>query len=387
MIHSNKIAPEYDAIIVGARVAGAATAMLMARSGMKVLVVDRQQYGSDTLSTHALMRGAVGQLSRWGVLNEIINSGTPAIHQTVFHYKGVPVSLDIKPEYGVDALYAPRRTVLDRTLVNEAIRSGTTVLHNTSFLKIDRDSGNKIIGATIRVGIDQPIFVRAPLIIGADGRNSRVAQQVNAVAYAKGKYKTANIYGYFNGIPDHGYRWYYDKGIAAGIIPTNDGQSCVFASCTPERFRKDMKLGASALFHTILTEASKDLGNEISNARLCGSLHGFPGLAGFLRQSAGNGWALVGDAGYFKDPATAHGITDALRDAELLARAAKYNPNIGKSSYQTERDALSHELFKVTDKVASLKWEIPELQMLHRDLNTCMKVENQAMFGDYGMAA
>ena len=383
----NKISPNYDAIIVGARVAGAATAMLMARSGMKVLVVDRQQYGSDTLSTHALMRGAVVQLSRWGVLGEIIKSGAPAIHQTKFHYKGAPVTLDIKPEYGVDALYAPRRTILDRALVKEAIRSGATVQHNTSFLKIERDTANRIIGAIIRIGTNQPQFIRTPLIIGADGRNSRVAQEVNAPVQVNGKYKTANIYGYFNGISNSGYRWYYDSGIAAGVIPTNDGQSCVFAACTPERFRKDIKSGASALFSTILKEASMELGNEISNACLSESLHGFPGQSGFLRKSAGKGWALVGDAGYFKDPATAHGITDAFRDAELLAKAAIYSPNMANSSYQQERDALSYDLFQTTDRIASFKWGIPDLQLLHRDLNAVMKTENQAMFGEWAIAA
>ena len=104
----------YDAVIIGARCAGATTALLLARSGAKVLVVDRQAYGSDTMSTHALMRGAVVQLKRWGLIPSVTAAGTPAIRSTTFHYGDEAIRIDIKPDHGVDCLFAPRRTVLDR---------------------------------------------------------------------------------------------------------------------------------------------------------------------------------------------------------------------------------------------------------------------------------
>ena len=115
--------PRYDAVIAGARCAGAATALLLARSGAKVLMVDRQAYGSDTLSTHALMRGAVLQLTRWGLIPDITAAGTPAIRSTTFHYGSEATRVAIKPEHGVECLFAPRRTVLDRLLV-DAVRVG-----------------------------------------------------------------------------------------------------------------------------------------------------------------------------------------------------------------------------------------------------------------------
>src|SRR5215211_8358862 len=110
----------YDAVVVGARAAGAATAMLVARAGLRVLVVDRSRYGADTLSTHALMRGGVVQLHRWGLLDRIIEAGTPAVRRTTFRYGGDEVAVQIKPSHGVDALYAPRRTILDPVLVDAA---------------------------------------------------------------------------------------------------------------------------------------------------------------------------------------------------------------------------------------------------------------------------
>src|SRR5215831_12691096 len=121
--------PRYDAVIIGARCAGAATALLLARSGAKVLVVDRQAYGSDTMSTHALMRGAVLQLNRWGLIPEIAAAGTPAIRSTTFHYGGEAFRVALKPDHGVECLFAPRRTVLDRLLVDAAREAGAEVRH------------------------------------------------------------------------------------------------------------------------------------------------------------------------------------------------------------------------------------------------------------------
>src|SRR5262245_25194134 len=128
----NNIQPRYDAIIVGARVAGAATAMLLARAGMRVLVVERSAPGSDTLSTHALMRAGVMQLHRWGVLDRVVKAGTPPIRKTTFHYGSEVFSVAIKERDGVDALYAPRRTVLDAALAGAAREAGADVVHRAT---------------------------------------------------------------------------------------------------------------------------------------------------------------------------------------------------------------------------------------------------------------
>ncbi len=135
-IHTTSIRRRhYDAVIIGARVAGASTAMLLARRGLRVLAVDRSAYGSDTLSSHALMRGAITQLHRWGVLPSVVAAGTPALRWTVFQYGPITVPVEIPDHRGVDALYAPRRTVLDRLLIDAARESGAEIHHGMTLIK------------------------------------------------------------------------------------------------------------------------------------------------------------------------------------------------------------------------------------------------------------
>ena len=117
----------YDVVVVGGRVAGAATALLLAHAGARVALVDRSRAGTDTVSTHALMRAGVLQLSRWGLLDRVVAAGTPAIRSTSFHYaNGSTVQVAIRPSARVDALYAPRRYLLDWLLVDAGRWPGST---------------------------------------------------------------------------------------------------------------------------------------------------------------------------------------------------------------------------------------------------------------------
>jgi flavin-dependent dehydrogenase len=370
----------YDAIVVGARCAGSATAMLLARAGLKVLVIDRQAYGSDTLSTHALMRGAAMQLARWGLTDQILESGAPAVRRTSFHYGDERIDIDIKPGHGVNALFAPRRTVLDKILVDAARIAGATVQHG-AFFEGPLFSSGRVVGAVVRDAGGVVRDLRASILIGADGRHSMVAESVGAQKYRKSEHCSAAIYGYFGGLNDEGFRWYYRPGVSVGAIPTNDDASCVFASVPTSRFRGELRQGAEPMFDRILMEAAPDFAAEISRATHRGRLRGFPGEHGYFRQSFGPGWALVGDAAYFKDPATAHGITDALRDAELLARAVCEGSERALAHYQEERDVLSADLFRATDEIASFSWDLDRLKVQHQLLNTAMKREVAALSG------
>jgi flavin-dependent dehydrogenase len=138
-----EIKPSYDVVVVGARCAGAATAMLLAQAGLRVLAVDRPAYGSDTLSTHALMRPAVMQLARWDLLESVIRSGSPVIASSTFHYGEQQVPVAIRAEPGIPGLIAPRRTVLDRLLADAARGAGATVVHDTTVreLALTRKAG------------------------------------------------------------------------------------------------------------------------------------------------------------------------------------------------------------------------------------------------------
>jgi flavin-dependent dehydrogenase len=378
-MHDQPQRSRYDVIIIGARCAGAATAMLLAREGLRVLAVDQGRYGSDTRSTHALMRGAVMQLHRWGLLSAVRASGTPAIVSTTFHYGDEAVALPIQARDGVDALYAPRRTTFDRVLVDAARASGAEICHRVRLQRLLRDADGRVTGAVVEDASGRHHQLSAQLIVGADGVNSTVARQVGAKEYISGKHATAVAYGYFAGIANEGSHWYFRPGVGAGVLPTNDGWSCVFVAVGPERFRASIAPDVRRGFHAALTEAAPQL--DFTRRPLQQRLRSFIGRRGFFRQCSGPGWALVGDAGYFKDPITAHGMTDALRDAELLTEAivapggAKPQREQALAHYQATRDELSLRLFDLSDSIASFNWSLDGLKEQHLALSREMKRE------------
>ncbi|HVS12683.1 MAG TPA: NAD(P)/FAD-dependent oxidoreductase [Thermoanaerobaculia bacterium] len=373
------IEPRYDAVVVGARCAGAATARLLARQGLRVLAVERGRYGSDTLSTHALMRGAVLQLHRWGVLERVRAAGTPTVRTTAFHYRDDVVTVPIKARDGIDGLYAPRRSVLDALLVDAAVGSGVTVVHETRVRDLIRSADGRVRGVVVQRPGDEPTEVRAGIVIGADGRTSTVAQRVGAATLRQGSHASGVIYAYFRGLPREGYQFLYGPSVSAGTVESNDGQVCVFAAMSGERFLERERFDLERGFERVLRETSPALADEVAAASRASVLRGFPGEPGYFRQSWGPGWALVGDAGYFKDPITAHGITDALRDAELLARAVGAGTEAALVQYQRQRDELSLDLFAATDAIASYAWSMEEVQALHLRMSEAMGPEMEVI--------
>jgi flavin-dependent dehydrogenase len=139
-----------------------------------------------------------------------------------------------------------------------------------------------------------------------------------------------------------------------------------------------MRRGADEGYRTVLKECDADLAAVVAGSTAVDRYRGFGGEIGFFRQSHGPGWALVGDAGYFKDPLTAHGITDALIDAELLTHAVAAGTEAAFAGYQSARDDLAIRHFEVTDAVASFEWDLPGVQRLHRALSDEMKRESLA---------
>jgi menaquinone-9 beta-reductase len=372
---------DFDVVIVGARCAGAATALLLAKQGVRVLAIDRGHYGSDTVSTHALMRAGVVQLSRWGVLAGIRAAGTPVIRTTSFHYGDEVVAVPIKPQHDIDGLYAPRRTVIDRVLVDAAQNAGATFAFETQLVDLVRADNGRVTGVRVKDAHDRERRVSADLVIGADGVHSTVARLVDAARYRTGRHATGVVFSYWAGPAFDGYHWYYNPGVSAGAIPTNDGLTCIFASVPQSRFHDTMRHGAEAGYRQVLKECASDLASVVDQSERVEKYRGFSGEVGFFRQSFGPGWALVGDAGYFKDPLTAHGITDALIDAELLAQAVGAGTEATFAGYQSARDTLAAGHFEVTDAVASFEWDLPQAQQLHRALSDEMKKESLAVAG------
>ena len=369
----------YDVVVVGARAGGAATAMLLARRGLRVLAVDRGAYGTDTLSTHALMRAGVLQLARWGLLQRIEAEGTPRVRRTVFHYGDEIIDIPIKPRDGVPGLFAPRRTVLDRVLVDAAVEAGADVRHRVRLADLLRGAGRRVEGVVLRDADGGEKTVRAAIVIGADGLRSTVASLVGAPVTRQGRHAAASIYGYWSGLDVDGYHWHWGPATAAGAIPTNGGEVLVFAGVSAQRFADEVRADVPRGYRRILAETAPELAERLGGARLAGSLHGFPGHPGYLRRPWGQGWALVGDSAYFKDPITAHGISDALRDAELLATAVAEGTDAALAGYEAARDELSTTLFDVTDRIASVAWDTAELKALHQRLSDEMKREVAAL--------
>lgn len=366
----------YDALVIGARCAGAATAMLMARRGMRVLAVDRSAYGSDTLSTHALMRGGVLQLHRWGLLPRLAALDTPAVRNTVFHYGEEVVDIEIRPADGVDALYAPRRTVLDPLLVDAAWGAGAEIRHGYSLIELVRRPDGRVAGAALADPEGRRVEIAADLVVGADGIASTVARQAGAPVTREARHTTAAIYGYWSGLGwRNAYHWLFRQGASAGAIATNGGAHCVFVAVPPARLRDTLRQDLAAGFRQVLAEVSPALAEAVAGARQESRLLAFAERRGFLRRPFGSGWALVGDAGYFKDPLTAHGITDAFRDAELLAAAAAEGTEEAFAAYERTRDALSLPLFEATEEIASFEWDIETVKRHHLALNKAMRPE------------
>ena len=299
--------------------------------------------------------------------------GRPAIRSTTFHYGGEAVKVDIKPEHGVDSLLAPRRTVLDPLLVDAARQAGAVVRHGVALSELQFASSGRIIGVSLRDGSGASMTVGSDIVIGADGRQSTVAQLVNAQVG--------------RGLQCLGHRiWLlcrskwrrsalaFRKKRRGRSDPTNSGH-CIFAAVPASQFVSTFRGDAMGGFLQVLASNSPELRANVEGAALICRLRSFGGAKSDLRNCHGAGWALVGDAGYFKDPLTAHGITDALRDAQLLSRGIVEGGARGLEAYQRERDALSLPLMRTTDAIASFSWDFDEVKQLHADLSAAMKTE------------
>jgi flavin-dependent dehydrogenase len=365
---------DYDAVVVGARVAGAATAMLLGRAGWRVLLVDRAPIGGDTVSTHALLRGGVLQLHRWGLLDAVRASGTPALRHARFHYGDETVALDIRAGDGVDALFAPRRTVLDPLLVRAARDAGVDVVTGVTVEGLVRDRDRRVVGLRAHDADGGRATAYGDTIIGADGASSRVARLVGARASFVDPTASALVYGYWAGLPADGYDWYFRPGAAAGVVPTNDGLANVFVGLPPARLAAARRTVDLAAIHAaVLRDVAPQLARTLETRRREQRLHLYAGRAAHLRTAHGPGWALVGDAGCFADPVTAHGMTDAMRDAELLARSLVTTGSA--ASYEATRDLLVRPMLELSSAIASFDWDLAELRSLHRGFKAATEDE------------
>jgi flavin-dependent dehydrogenase len=372
----------YDAVVVGARAAGAATAMLLARRGQRVLLVDRDRYGTDTLSTHALMRGGVYLLSHWGLLDAIVAAGTPPVQKTRFDYGSDSATVVIKASPGVAALYAPRRTVLDRILVDAAAAAGAQARFGVSVDGLLRDSSGRVIGVHGRDRAGAAVTARAKLTVGADGVRSTVAREAGAATLRVGTGASAIFYGYWSQLAVEGYEWFYRPGASGGFIPTNGDEVCVFAGALAETLT-GVRGDLGGTYRRLLQAATDGAGGRLTSATPPRRLRTWVGRPSFIRQAHGPGWALVGDAGSFLDPLSTHGITDALRDAETLTRSLAEAGDVGGAlrQFAEDRQRVVEPMFDIVDRIAGYRWGITELRQHLLEHSAVMATELELITG------
>ena len=374
----------WDAVIVGARVSGASTALLLARAGLRVLVVDRARRGSDTLSTHALMRGGVLLLRRWDLLDRVVASGAPPVRRVTFHYGAESMPISLKPYGGVDALYAPRRTVLDSLLVDAAESAGAEFRFGLALTDL-LTHGGRVVGVALRDRGGGTWSERADLVVGADGRNSLVAARVAATTITAGTHEAAYAYGYWPAEGLNGYHWHYGDGLSAGVIPTNGGHACIFVAGPPGVLARATRHHRPAAAQQALLGRLDGRLADLVAAPPEGPVRIFRGLPARLRSAYGPGWALVGDAGWWKDPLSTHGITDALRDAESLAAAVVSGAasaratEVALAGFQSQRDRVALAMDPIVDRLASHEWDLTEVRRLLLALSSAMADEVDAL--------
>ncbi|HZD22143.1 MAG TPA: NAD(P)/FAD-dependent oxidoreductase, partial [Acidimicrobiia bacterium] len=372
----------YDIVVVGARVAGAATAMLLARCGYRVLIVDRGDVGSDTVSTHTILRLGMLQLQRWGLGDRLAATDTPPIRKVQLGFGEKLVHIDLSEDFGVDALYAPRRTVLDPILVQAALEEGVHLWSQTRMVDLLWDD-EAVTGIVVKTD-GRTHEIRARYVIGADGMWSRTADRARAKAYRSFPAANATYYAYYEGIETDSLYFQFTEGVTAGMIPTNDAQTCVYVGWPADRI-DEYRNDSEKAFLRQATAGHPLIGEAITQGRRVSRFRGTPGIAGFLRQPFGPGWALVGDAGYTKDNISAHGISDALRDAELCARAidqSLLDPNTERDHmcrYRGRRDRLSLSLLEQSSRLGSYEWDTSEASELMRGISAAVKKECEAI--------
>ncbi len=315
----------YDSIIVGARVAGAPTAMLLARAGHRVLLVDKASFPSDTMSTHFIQGPGVAALKRWGLLDRLVATGCPPITGGLLDLGGFTVPPPPPGAGDVEVSYCPRRTVLDKILVDAAVEAGAELREGFSVQDILFDDDpttpgqRRVTGIRGRTRDGSMVVEEARIVIGADGKHSRVAHAVGAPEYEVTPSLTCGYYSYWSGVEPKPAGLFVRDHRCVLAFPTNDDLVCVAAIWPHAEFHAFRAAIEDGFMQTL--ELAPTVAGAVRGGTRVERWMGMSEAPNYFRRPYGPGWALAGDAGYLKDPIMGSGITDAFRDAEFLAGA------------------------------------------------------------------
>jgi 2-polyprenyl-6-methoxyphenol hydroxylase-like FAD-dependent oxidoreductase len=300
-----------DVVVVGGRCAGAPTAMLLARAGLCVRLVERSARLGDVVSGHLIKPAGVARLRRWELLDAVLGTGCPRLDDRVLWLGGQPRHQPA-PAPGTGPI-APRRTVLDPILLAAAAHAGAHVEMGVSVHGLIRQGG-RVTGVMTSAGER-----RARLVIGADGRNSRIARLAGAATYHDHPPVTFAYYTYWRGCPTAGVHAWLEPGRFFGIFPVGGGLALAFVQAPRGQYPAFRRNPVTAYLRELRSRSG--LAGLLGDAVIAERLRGTAALPTFFRMSSGPGWALAGDAGHHKDPLIARGIADAFRDADLVASA------------------------------------------------------------------
>ena len=220
----------FDVIVVGARVAGAAAGLLLARAGLRVLIVDRAHFPSDTLSTHQIQLPGVARLARLGLLESLLDEGTPPTPQVRFQAGNAVIEGEFPSAEGVNMMISPRRTILDAMLVDAARAAGAEIREGCALVELTYD-GDRVTGIRLQDRRTRhTVTESAALVVGADGKHSAVARLVAATERRNNAAATFACYAYWDGLPVKGGEIYSGKGFAVGAWPTNEGLTLTYVA-------------------------------------------------------------------------------------------------------------------------------------------------------------
>jgi flavin-dependent dehydrogenase len=379
----------YDVIVIGARCGGAPTAMLLAQKGYDVLLVDRASFPSDIPHGHFIHRHGPRRLQRWGLLDRIVASNCPPVVSMTSDFGdgalvGSALSVD-----GVALGYAPRRTVLDKVLVDAAVEAGAELRERVSVEDLATD-GDRVTGIEGRERTGGArVSERAAVTVGADGRNSRLARAVAAPVYEHTPPVTCWYFSYWSGAPDRGLEVYGRGRTVIFTFPTNDALVGVMVAWASEELPA-VRADVEGQFMAVLDRVP-DLAERIRSGRREERFAGATDLPNFFRKPFGPGWALVGDAGCHKDPFLALGVCDALRDAELLADAldeglsGRHPLEAALADYERRRNEASIADFRQNLHLAQFKPLTDEMRQLRAAVRGNREATNQFLMANEGM--
>lgn len=354
--------PEYDALIVGARVAGSCVAARLAEQGRTVLVVDRDEFPSDTISTHGLAFNAVDSLRRLGVLDRVEAAG----FRRIFRHRAWVEDICIEAPAGPPGTYSivPRRIVLDQILIDRAVECGAEMQQRARVDGLLVESG-EVVGAVVQHIGGEKREVRARVVVGADGKHSQVAQWVGAEKYEERPLGRPIYYGYFHGVtPLEGptIEEFFGKDRIGFCLPMRPDEHCLVIEADYDEF-EHIRKNPTQWF---LDEFSRLPGmtKRLQGAQLEGRMLGTRGVENFFRKPYGPGWVLTGDAAYVRDPCTAYGVGDALLQSFLIAKAvgawldgAEWDATM--EAYMQRRDTMLRPFFEQTVAATALRDDPP----------------------------